>query len=129
MLLANQVPGYEKQVRGVLDNIGLPPSVVDYRLRFDDDWTGEPSVYIYFILSDDLSDAEFLQEARNIRWLTLDPLWQGSEGLNPYTRFRQKHEQDEEDRLEAKRHARIHRRSKPTASVSRHLQISWRKRN
>lgn len=90
-------------IRRILDTVGLPPSVVEYRLEFVTDSTGEPAFWVYFILSDDLTDAEFLQEVRNIKNIVYAPLWQNETGLFGYTTFRQKHEQDEIDQETTRR--------------------------
>jgi hypothetical protein len=97
-LITREMQKNEEAVRRVLDGLGLPDTVVEYRLRFDNDSAGEPAVYIHFILRDDLSEKEFLEIAHRIRQEAMNALWQSEMELNPYIRFRVRSEQSALDK-------------------------------
>jgi hypothetical protein len=73
----------------------VPPGVVRWRYTFDDDWSGDPAVYFWVLLTDEASQLQNLEQVatafENAVTESVDPLneW----GLFPYFHFRSESEQ------------------------------------
>ena len=87
----------EAEIREWLDSLNLPETIVEYRLILDVDWEGDPKVNIDFVLTDDLDNKAFLQEAERIRRMVMDAFHQSDLARWPFPYFSQKSEQDKSD--------------------------------
>ncbi|MBC8143584.1 MAG: hypothetical protein H7Y38_19305 [Armatimonadetes bacterium] len=100
-----------QQIARDIDAVPLPPYVAEIRLRLDDDWLGNPGVFLYVIAED-----EAFEKAKRISEVTVPvdhPLTQmlfaKANGRFPFISFRSVGEQrelDEEDAKPAKRRRR-----------------------
>jgi len=72
----------------------LAPEVVPIRYSFDDDWSGEPSVFFRILLTDTASDPATLSEvAQRISMRLADEARTDEIGLHAYFNFRSESEQ------------------------------------
>ena len=98
------------EIREWLDSLGLPETIVEYRLILDVDWEGDPKVNIDFILTDDLDNKGFLQEAERIRRKVMDAFHQSNLDRWPFPSFSQKSAEDELDDEERRERAKSEKR-------------------
>ena len=72
----------------------LAPAVVRIRYSFEDDWTGDPSIFFRVVLADEVAYGPHLGEtARRIRTKLDDEIRPDEHGLNAYFKFRSLSEQ------------------------------------
>lgn len=72
----------------------LAPAVVRIRYSFEDDWTGEPSIFFKVLLADDVAYGPNLGKvAREIQMKLMDEVRPDEQGLNDYFNFRSLSEQ------------------------------------
>jgi hypothetical protein len=73
----------------------MPGVVVNWRFTFGNDWSGDPAIFFWIVLSDDASDPKNLRQVTSAIKHTIrqqiDPLDQW--GLIPYFSFRSQSEQ------------------------------------
>lgn len=100
----------EAEIREWLDSLDLPNTIVEYRLILDVDWEGDPKVNIDFILTDDLNDVSFREEAERIRRKVMEAFHQSNLARWPFPYFSQKSEQDELDAEERRERRGLGRR-------------------
>ena len=74
----------------------LAETVVRIRYEFRDDWTGDPSIFFYIVLTDEAAKrAQLLERTyaiRSVLWREVKP---DEQGLNSYFNFRSLAEQNE----------------------------------
>ena len=74
----------------------LAPDVVRIRYSFEDDWTGDPSVFFRIVLSDEASDLKRLAEtSRHVREILREQIDTEELGLHSYENVRSLSEQNE----------------------------------
>lgn len=67
----------------------LAPSVVRIRYSFEDDWTGEPSIFFKVVLADEVAKRPHLSEIiRPIQMKLMDEVRPDEQGLHDYFNFR-----------------------------------------
>jgi hypothetical protein len=72
----------------------LAPAVVRIRYSFEDDWTGEPSIFFRIVLADDVAKRPNLSEIiRPIQMKLMDEVRPDEQGLNDYFDYRSSSEQ------------------------------------
>jgi hypothetical protein len=75
----------------------MPPAVVNWRFTVGNDWSGDPAIFFWIVLSDEASNPSKLRQVTSAiaRTITkkIDPLNQW--GLIPYFSFRSQSEQAE----------------------------------
>ncbi len=92
----------QKHIETVLATIERPSSVIDIRHALDTDWTGDPAVFIWVILRDDVAGSSGIAEhTKPIRSTIVQALRDAEIGRWPFLRFRGQAEQEELDRAEA----------------------------
>lgn len=92
----------QEQIESVLASFDCPPYVTELRYKLDNDWSGDPGVWIWVILRDDIADSADLR--KYTRPVTSD-LAQAvhNAGIDrwPYVHIRGQSEQAELDEAEA----------------------------
>ncbi len=89
----------EAVIRRIIDDLDLPETVKEYRLRLTNDSFGDPAVYLLFLMSDDLKIEEFLSETGRIRQVLTDAILDSPETERwPFPAFSLEGEQRELER-------------------------------
>jgi hypothetical protein len=95
------VPSIYLNVSAVEDAVArvqrqLSPDVVRIRFRFDDDWTGDPSIFFRVLLSDSAGkEPKLFENAERVRRLLRKELKVDEAGMNSFFNFRTESEQAE----------------------------------
>jgi len=85
-----------ERIRNAVDAVGLPGYVREVKYHLDEDWAGDPAVYIYLILADDV--AEDSANADDIFRITQAATWAAFEAgveRTPYVAVRSESEERE----------------------------------
>ncbi len=92
----------QKQIEAVLASIERPSYVTDIRFALDNDWAGEPAVWIWVIMEDAIADSEeILEHTDPVESTVVQALRDAKISRWPYLRFRGQSEQAELDMEQA----------------------------
>ncbi len=92
----------QEQIETVLATLERPPFVTELRHALDNDWSGDPAVWIWVILRDDVAESgKILEHTKPIRSTIVQALRNAGIDRWPYLRFRGQSEQAALDRAEA----------------------------
>ncbi len=88
----------QEQIETVLATIERPSYVTDIRFALDNDWSGEPAVWIWVIMQDAIADSEeILVHTDPVEAMVVQALRDAEISRWPYLRFRGQSEQAELD--------------------------------
>ena len=92
----------QERIETVLANVERPSFVKEIRFTLDNDWAGDPGVFIWVILQDDIAASrEILKYTTPIRSAIAQALRAAEIDRWPYVHIRGASEQTELDRTEA----------------------------
>lgn len=92
----------QKQIETALGTVERPSFVTEIRHALDNDWSGDPGVWIWVILRDDVAGSpQIVEQTQPVRSAIVQALRDAGISRWPYLRFRGQSEQAELDRAEA----------------------------
>lgn len=75
-------------IKRAVQDVGLPEYVHGLEFEFDDDWSGDPAVWIMVIISDEMADSDsFPQWSLDIRKRIMEAVRGADASRRPYVRF------------------------------------------
>jgi len=78
-----------ERIRNAVDAVGLPGYVREVKYYLDEDWAGDPAVYIYLILADDVAaDERNDDEVARLDWEVTQAVLGCRTERVPYVRVR-----------------------------------------
>jgi hypothetical protein len=85
-----------KRIQGALEKARLPAYVRGFRYRLDTDSSGEPGVWIWLILSDNVAKGpDFARKSAELQRRITDVMSKSGVDRWPYVRFRSQSEESE----------------------------------